>query len=87
VNTAIAGTASDGSATNITLKHSASVGLAGSIIGTVKFPAAASAEGVVDVSVLAVVAPGEFLRASTGTTTDSAIADIAFTITATKTTT
>ena len=87
LGTALAATPGDGSATNITLKHSASVGAVGSIIGNVKFPAAASSEGTVDVSTLAVVAPGEYLWASVAQITDAVIADIAFTITATKTTT
>ena len=84
LGTGLAQIASDGSATNIVLKHSASVGAAGSIIGNVKFPAAASSEGTVDVSTAAVVAPGEFLWASVGQVTDAVIADIAFTIQATK---
>ncbi len=87
LGTALAQVPSDGSATDIVLKHSASVGAAGSIIGNVKFPAAASSEGTVDVSTIAVVNPGDFLWASVGTVTDAVIADIAFTIAATKTTT
>jgi len=85
LGTALAGTAGAGSATNISIKHSASVGAVGSVIGTVKFPAAASAEGIVDVSTLAVVAPGEYLWASV-LDDDATLADIAFTIRATKTT-
>ncbi|MHA2066423.1 MAG: hypothetical protein ACXABY_18785, partial [Candidatus Thorarchaeota archaeon] len=82
LGTGLANVAGAGAATDISIKHSASVDAVGSTIGTVKWAASSGdAEGTVDVSTAAVVAPGEMLYASV-LNADGTIADVAFTITA-----
>jgi len=86
--TAQAGVGGAGATSDIALKHAASVGLAGSSIGTVSFAASVGTQaGTVNITASTLVNPGTVLRASVETTPDATIADIAFTITATKTTT